>query len=59
MRKTSEQIKAGGGGTIDPEKFDSFTEEDIERMAQEDGENKYFPKDRKPTRVSRPVRPVK
>ena len=36
VRKTLEQVKAEGGGYIDREKFDSFTDADIERMIEED-----------------------
>ena len=32
----------------------SFTEEEIERMAKEDGEDACFPEDQEPTRVLRP-----
>ncbi len=38
VRKTLEQIKAEGGGRFDKEKFDSFTDADIERMIDEDPE---------------------
>jgi putative transcriptional regulator len=36
VRKTLEQVKAEGGGRFDKEKFDSFTDADIERMIDED-----------------------
>lgn len=36
VRKTLEQIKAEGGGRFDKEKFESFTDADIERMIDED-----------------------
>jgi hypothetical protein len=36
-RKTLEQIRREGGGYVDREKLDSLTEEEIERMAEEDG----------------------
>ena len=34
-RKTLVQIAAEGGGRLDPDKFDSFTDADIERMIDE------------------------
>lgn len=36
VRKTLQQVKAEGGGRFDKEKFDSFTDADIERMIDED-----------------------
>ena len=36
VRKTLAQVKAEGGGRFDKEKFDSFTDADIERMIDED-----------------------
>lgn len=36
VRKTLAQIRAEGGGRFDKEKFDSFTDADIERMIDED-----------------------
>src|SRR5881227_3405325 len=36
IRKTLAQVKAEGGGRFDKEKFDSFTDADIERMIDED-----------------------
>lgn len=53
-RKTADQITAEGGGRIDAGKFDSFSETEIERMAQEDGEEEFFPRGLKPVRVARP-----
>lgn len=53
-RRTADEVRAVGGGRIDPQKLESFTETDIERMAKEDGEDEFFPRDLKPVRVSRP-----
>jgi putative transcriptional regulator len=36
VRKTLTQVRAEGGGRFDKEKFDSFTDADIERMIDED-----------------------
>ena len=38
VRKTLQQIRAEGGGRFDKEKFDSFTDADIERMIDEDSD---------------------
>jgi hypothetical protein len=43
-------------GTLDAAKLDSFTEEEIERMAAEDGENDWFDAAARPDRVSRPAK---
>ena len=56
---TLDQINAEGGGAIDRGKFDSLTEQDIERMAAEDGEAEFFPEDQQPTRASRPFQPAR
>ena len=45
-------------GLTDFARVRSFTEEEIERMAKEDGEDDYFPDDQEPTRVRRPVEPA-
>ena len=55
IRKSREQIKKEGGGKVNRAKLDSFTDADIERMAEEDRDNTCFPEKAKPTRVVRPV----
>jgi hypothetical protein len=39
-------------------RVDSFTEEDIERQAEEDGDAEWFPEGFTPSRVVRPHEPV-
>jgi hypothetical protein len=39
-------------------RVDSFTDEDIERQAEEDGDAEWFPDDLKPARVIRPYEPA-
>jgi hypothetical protein len=46
-------------GRIDIARFDSLTEEDIERMAAEDGEDEWFDPAAQPDRVSRPYEPAR
>lgn len=57
-RKAPEDVRTEGGGRVDPEKFNSFTEAVIERMAQEEAEEELFPRDLKPVRIARPPESV-
>ena len=57
-RKTADQIKTAGGGRFDRKTFESFTEADVERRANKDGEDEFLPSHQEPTRISRPFQPV-
>lgn len=50
---------SGGAGRIDAKRFESFTEADIERMAEEDGEDAWFETDARADRVARPRKAVR
>ena len=60
VRKSLEQIRREGGGRVDHDKLASFSEDDIERMAEaDDSADPITGKTLGEARIVKPYRPAK